>query len=61
MYSRDCYTDVCVYVGTYVYFFIFFSTISYYEILSIVPCAVQYVLVVYYFINSSMRMFIPNS
>ena len=37
-----------------------FSVISYYKTLSIVPRAVQYVLVIY-FIYSSVYLLIPNS
>ena len=33
----------------YIFFFRFFSLISYYKILSIVPCAIQQVLVGYLF------------
>ena len=41
---------VCVYIYRYIYnFFRFFSHIGYYKILSIVPCAIQYILVVYLF------------
>ena len=44
------------YTYMYIFFFRFFSIIGYYRILSIVPCAIQWVLVVY-FIYSSMCMF----
>ena len=41
--------NICVYIyiiyNIYIYFFKFFSHIGYYEILSIVPCAIQLVLV----------------
>ena len=45
-----------LYTYMYIFFFRFFSIIGYYRILSIVPCAIQWVLVVY-FIYSSMYMF----
>ena len=36
-----------IHIHTHIFFFRFFYIIGYYKILSIVPCAIQYVLVVY--------------
>ena len=41
---------VCVCVYTYIYHFLrFISTISYYKILNIIPCAIEFILFVYLF------------
>ena len=53
------YIHMHTYIYMYNYFFRFFSIIGYYKINSIVPCALQQVLVVY-FIYSSVYMLIPN-
>ena len=41
--------------------YFFFSIIVYYKVLNVVPCAIQYNLVVYLFYNSSLYLLIPNS
>ena len=55
---------VCIYMNTYMYicafFFRFFSHIDYYEILSRVPCTIQWVLVGCLFYGD-VYMLIPNS
>ena len=38
-----------LYIHIYSFFFRFFSRIGYYRVLSRVPCAIQYVVVVYLF------------
>ena len=38
-----------LYIPTYLFFFRFFSIVVYYKILNIVPCAIQYGIVVYLF------------
>ena len=46
------YLFVCVYMYIYIYIYIlfrFFSILSYYKILGIVPHAIQWVLIVYLF------------
>ena len=43
------HSDSVIYISIYISFFRFFSLIGYYKILSIVPCAIQQVLVVYLF------------
>ena len=45
----------------YIFFFRFFTITDYYKILSIVLCALQWVLAAYYFIYSSVYLLIPNS
>ena len=47
-------------IPTILFFFRFFSLICYYKILSIIPCAIQYFLLIIYFIYSSVYMLIPN-
>ena len=58
MYSK---VIIQLYKYIYIFFFGFFSIIGYYKILSIVPCTTLKVLVVYYFIYSSVYILIPNS
>ena len=43
------YMYMCVYIYIYTHSFRFFSHIGYYKILSVVPCAIESVLVVYLF------------
>ena len=47
-------------IYVHICFFIFFSIMVYYCLLNTVPCAVQYVLVVY-FIYSSLYLLVPDS
>lgn len=49
----------CMYAHTYIFFSMLFSIIVYYRILSVVPCAMQWDLIVY-FINNVYTL-IPNS
>ena len=49
-----------IYLYISIFFFRCFSIILYYKIMSIVPCAVQYIRVGY-FIYSSVYMLIPSS
>ena len=54
--------SVCVCVCVCVYKFLrFFSIIGYYKVLNTVPCALQKILLVIYFIYSSLYLLIPNS
>ena len=41
-------SDSVVHIYIYIFFFIFFSILVYYRVLNIVPCAIQYHLVVVY-------------
>ena len=43
------HSDSVIYIYIYIFLFRFFSLIGYYKILSIVPCAIQYILVGYLF------------
>ena len=51
---------VQLYIYTHLFFFKFFSHLGYYRIASRVPCAIQQVLVYYYFIFSNVYMLTPN-
>ena len=53
------YTYIHIYVRIYIFIFRFFSCTSYFEILGIDHCAIQWVLV--YFIYSSLYMLLPNT
>ena len=48
---------ILLYIEIYLFFFKFFSLLDYYKILSIVPCAIQQVLVNYlFYISLSLYM-----
>ena len=54
---------ILLYIHVYIFFSRFFSIIGYCKILDIVLCAMQWVLFVFlfYFVHSSMYLFISNS
>ena len=58
MYSRVIWLYIHMYIS--LFFFLFFSTVVYYKILNIVPCAIQKNFVVY-FIFDNVHLLIPYS
>ena len=46
LFPSQMYMCVCVYIYTHIYSLSDFSIIGYYKILSLVPCAIHYVLAV---------------
>ena len=54
------YIYIYIYIHIYIFFFRFFSLIDYYNILSIVPCAIEQVLVGYIFYIQQCVYVNPN-